>query len=152
MTMSKLYNLVYSFRKAIEAAVIDGCFERKNRMSGFPIGCCDDACDLLGMYLHQKEIDTIKVIGTYRDLIPDHLQNHAWLLMGGEVIIDITGDQFSNRKELLFYSIPVYVGKEDEFHKMFKDRIRLEIFDFERPETFGQKLFMTMYKSILEYL
>jgi hypothetical protein len=150
--MSELYELVFSFRKAIEEAVSDGRFEHKNRMSGFPRGCCDDACDLLGMYLSENGIDTMQVFGTFRDAIPEHIQNHAWLLMSDKTIIDITGDQFSDRRELLYYDTPVYVGREDALHRKFKDRRYHENFDFGRPESSGQILFMAMYKTILEYL
>ena len=36
------------------------------------------------------------------------------------IIIDITGDQFTNQKCFLYYNIPVYVGFLDDFHKFFR--------------------------------
>lgn len=38
----------------------------------------------------------------------------------GRIIIDITGDQFCEEREFLFYDIPVYVGMMDEMHRLFE--------------------------------
>ena len=45
-------------------------------------------------------------------------QTHAWLQYGN-IVIDITGDQFSNRSEFHFYTNPVYVGPMDQMHSAF---------------------------------
>ena len=54
--IDKIETLVYIYRKAIERALRDRRFDSKDRFSGFPIGCCDDTCDLLGQYLLENDI------------------------------------------------------------------------------------------------
>ena len=46
------------------------------------------------------------------------VQSHAWL-QHGEVIIDITGDQFALSPVFLNYNYPVYVGRIDSMHELF---------------------------------
>lgn len=40
------------------------------------------------------------------------------------MIIDITGDQFKDDSTFLNYDIPVYIGEEDDFHKLFDEEDR----------------------------
>ena len=47
------------------------------------------------------------------------VQSHAWL-QHGEVIIDITGDQFALSPVFVNYSYPVYVGRIDSMHELFQ--------------------------------
>lgn len=68
----------------------------------------------------ENGIRTYYVCGTYIDDSFDNLQSHAWLLTDNHIIIDITGDQFKNNPALLNYDKSVYVGEEDDFHKLFE--------------------------------
>ena len=45
--MDKIYELAKAFRDAIEDAKEDGEFVKDIRFRQFPLGCCDDTCDLL---------------------------------------------------------------------------------------------------------
>jgi hypothetical protein len=45
--------------------------------------------------------------------------SHAWLMLENNMIIDITGDQFSGKPAFLNYSKKAYIGKMDAFHKLF---------------------------------
>lgn len=47
-------------------------------------------------------------------------ESHVWLTLENGSIVDITGDQYSNRTGMLHYDLPVYVGKIDAFHKQFR--------------------------------
>lgn len=47
------------------------------------------------------------------------VQSHAWL-QHGELIIDITGDQFAFSPVFVNYSYPVYVGRIDSMHELFQ--------------------------------
>ena len=51
--IEELRNSVVAFREAIVTARENRDFDRKDRMSNFPGGCCDDACDLLSCYLYE---------------------------------------------------------------------------------------------------
>jgi hypothetical protein len=58
----------------------------------FPIGCCRDTSLILGMYL--EEIGFRNLIYCNRE-IDQNYKSHAWLLYG-DLIIDITADQFGD--------------------------------------------------------
>ena len=62
---------------------------------------------------------------TFHDFIWYYCDNkiytHAWVIVQGKIIIDITGDQFADNKDLLNYNQKVYVGQLDEFHKLFEN-------------------------------
>ena len=121
-------------------------------MHRFPFGCCDDASDLLAFYLKQNGIETAQINGVYRDEDPENITNHVWLKTQDGLIIDITGDQFRLRLELLNYSVPVYVGDEDALHCLFQDRRQQANFEFELNETMGQRRMFELYNIISEYL
>lgn len=79
---SELYTVAASFRAAIIRAKKNCEFDRRDRMSNFPSGCCDDACDLLAYYLQKKfHIPSKQKIGVYRDDSPESITNHVWLMV-----------------------------------------------------------------------
>lgn len=87
----------------------------------FHCGCCGDASDLLAQFLLENGIKTYYVCGTYRDGPFENFQSHAWLLADDkQIIIDITGDQFRDNADFSNYNKSVYVGPEDNFHKLFE--------------------------------
>ena len=91
----ELRNVVTTFREAIVIACKNRDFDRKDRMSNFPGGCCDDACDLLSYYLYDEfGIRTRQGNGLYDDGVFENRTNHAWLVMDDGTVIDITGTQF----------------------------------------------------------
>lgn len=117
--------LVKQFRDAIDKAKKAGEFEKDSIFSRFPRGCCGDASDLLAEFLLRKGIRTDYVCGTYYYYDEEHnSQSHAWLFSKDNVIIDITGDQFKDDSTFLNYDIPVYIGEEDDFHKLFDEEDR----------------------------
>ena len=118
--MKSIIDLVWKFRQAIDIAKANRKFNYRDRFSGFPNGCCDDACDLLGKYLLGKGIHTVQIQGTFRDGDPEHTTGHAWLQLDDGIIIDITGDQFRYDKLFLKFNQPVYVGEISEFHSLFE--------------------------------
>lgn len=147
-----IYNYAFRFRNAIEKAIKDNRFNWRDRFSGFPSGCCDDASDLLAYYLEREGINTIQVNGVYRDENPMNKTNHVWLRIENGLIIDITGDQFRHNPLFSYYNEGVYVGKEDWFHGLFLDRKEQPSFSFELNETDGEKRMWNLYSIIYEYL
>ena len=122
--MTAITDLVFGFRQAIDIAKANREFNYRDRFSRFPIGCCDDACDLLGKYLLLMGIYTVQIQGTFSDGAPEHNTGHAWLQMEDGNIIDITGDQFRHDELFLGFNEAVYVGGISEFHSLFEiDRI-----------------------------
>ena len=105
--------LATEFRSLIEQARDKRSFPGRDRMSGFPRGCCDDATDLFAHYLWKTyEIQSVRVDGSYYDDNPENNIWHTWLEVEG-VIIDLTADQFPEYKN-------IYIGKQDKFHAMFE--------------------------------
>lgn len=144
--MDKIYELAKEFRDAIEDAKEDGEFVKDIRFRQFPSGCCDDTCDLLAQYLLEHGIRTRQVLGAYRDGIAENNTGHAWLIKG-RIIIDITGDQFRYDRIFLNFNEPVYVGRENDFYRLFeRDRI-CENFDIK-----SNVRLHNLYKTILKYI
>ena len=114
-TMTDLYETASIFRAAIQEAIKCGDITDIN-MRNFPSGACGYASELLQRYLWEKGVYTLYISGQYGH--GWRAQNHAWLETRDRIVIDITGDQFSNRDPC--FSIPVYVGpRKNGFHDMF---------------------------------
>ena len=97
------------FRDAIDRS----SFDLKDRMSGFPRGCCDDATDLFANYLFEKyDMVTVRVDGSFYPDNFDERDWHTWLEIG-DVIVDLSADQYSE------YDY-IYVGEYDVFHKRYE--------------------------------
>ena len=142
--IQEISSIIVPFRKAIVNALLNREFSRKDRMSNFPYGCCDDSCDLLGYYLYdQFQINTKQINGVYRDSIPEEITNHAWLLLD-DIIIDITADQFSS---LIENNNGVYVGVENEFYQQLEDKQTLLNYDIREDQRLWND-----YQIILKYL
>lgn len=67
-----------------------------------------------------KGITTYYVCGYYGQGDFGAVQSHAWLITEDGIVIDITGDQFENKKQFYNYNIPVYVGESDDFYELFE--------------------------------
>lgn len=120
LSENDIYNIAASFRSAIIISKQNGEFSGRDRMSKFPNGCCDDSCDLLGYYLYDRyKIYTEQGNGVYRDNNHYNTTNHAWLVMNGDTIIDITGNQF---KYYAGFDEEVYVGKENSFYEKLEEK------------------------------
>lgn len=144
--MNKVYKLAKEFRNAIEDAKANGEFEKDTRFRQFPSGCCDDTCDLLAQYLLEHGIKTHQVVGGYRDGIAENNTGHAWLIKG-RIIIDITGDQFRYDSNFFYFNESVYVGKENDFYRLFEIDRNYENFDIK-----SNARLRNLYKTILEYI
>ena len=142
--IQEISSIIVPFRKAIVNALLNREFSRKDRMSNFPYGCCDDYCDLLAYYLYDRfQINTNQINGVYRDSIPEEITNHAWMLLD-DIIIDITADRFSS---LIENDNGVYVGVESEFYQLLEDKQTLLNYDIRE----NQRLWND-YQIILKYL
>lgn len=143
--IEELRNSVATFRDAIVTARDNRDFDRKERMSNFPGGCCDDACDLLSYYLYDElGIRTMQGNGLYDDGVFENRTNHAWLVMDDGTVIDITGTQF---KFCAGFTEEVYIGQENSFYKGLERKTILENYDIRQSERLW-----TDYQIILGYL
>ncbi len=115
--ITELKKIAMKFRKAVEKAIqteeiIDYTLVK------FPEGCCSFVSEYLQRYLYEHGIESLYVSGEYGSGWEG--DSHAWLVAYEDIIVDITGDQYQDNEGELFYDIPVYVGEEDGFHKLFK--------------------------------
>ena len=115
--INELKEIAMRYRKAIEKAIQTKEIIDYNLVN-FPKGCCSFVSDYLQRYLYEQGIESLYVSGEYG--YGCEWYSHAWLVAYEDIIVDITGDQYQDNKGELFYDIPVYVGEEDEFHKLFK--------------------------------
>ena len=146
-----LKELVYNFRKAIEAAQTNGeigTFFRK-----FPTGQCGHTSDMLAQYLINNGFKQITYVnGTYYGDDWDDRWSHTWLVVN-EQIIDITGDQFKYYKKPLQNNITVYVGPSNSFYDSFEVHPsgRFEHFGLNKQWINYSEL-RNWYETILRYL
>lgn len=145
LSESDIYSIVASFCSAILVAKQNREFSSRDRLSNFPNGCCDDACDLLAYYLYDSyKIYTEQGNGVYRDNDHYNTTNHAWLVMNGDTIIDITGNQF---KFCAGFVEKVYVGKENLFYKGLEDKRIDKNYDITQSERLWND-----YQIIMSYM
>ena len=113
VTESELLQIACDVRTAISKAVQEG---EMIEMHQFPTGCCAYASNLLQRYFAEKGIHTYYISGT--NGFGQLGESHAWLETEDGTVIDITGDQYKNKK--LQFEDPVYVGvRENGFHDKF---------------------------------
>jgi len=115
--INELKEIAMRYRKAIEKAIQTKEIIDYNLVN-FPKGCCSFVSDYLQRYLYEQGIESLYVSGEYGYGWGGY--SHAWLVAYEDIIVDITGDQYQDNEGELFYDIPVYVGEEDGFHKLFK--------------------------------
>lgn len=145
MRKTDIYIIATTFRSAIKEAQKNREFDNRDRMSNFPWGCCDDACDLLAYYLlDMYNIHTQQGNGVYRDDNPYNTTNHAWLVMDDGTIIDITGEQFET---CAGYIEKVYVDKENSFYKNLEEKKLLNNYDITKNIRLWKD-----YRIIMKYL
>lgn len=152
--MKDIKRLVSKFRDAIDVARDSGDFDKDFSFYKFPRGCCGDTSDLLAQFLLENDIKTYYVCGTYIDGSFENHQSHAWLLTDNHTIIDITGDQFKNNPDFLNYDKSVYVGVEDDFHRLFQveDRDIHENIGLDALGSMCQPRLNKLYKKIIKYI
>ena len=141
--------LAEKFRTAIECAKDNDEKDDLHFFQRFPSGCCGDASDLLAQYLSDNGIKTFQVRGDFYEPEP---QSHAWLSTEDNIVIDITGDQFKYNRIYNCFDIPVYVGCESDFHKMFEDRDCYHNTEIKNIGSIAQYRLQTLYDTIMKYI
>ena len=144
LSEEELHAIALNFREAIMAAKRAGRFTWRDRMHNFPGGCCDDSCDLLAYHLRKEYgIESVQRNGDYRDNNEYNTTNHVWLLVYGEIIIDLTVTQFP-----FGFDMPngLYFGKENEHNRQMKAKSQrnYDIINSER--------LLNDYHIIMEYM
>ena len=99
-SISELYKIAVAFRRAIEMAISDG---KIKEMVSSPKGCCTYATNLLQRHLFEKGFFTWNMAGKYET--ETEFESHSWLETKNGIVIDITGDQYTN-KTIKFEKIP----------------------------------------------
>jgi len=124
------------FRRALEACdrqLLPCTFEN------FPRGACGDTTYLLAKFLEESGFGSFDYVlgerGTWF---------HAWLQQG-DVIVDITGDQFDDMPEAVF------ISRASSWHRQFSPEVQ-HVADFEK---FGEPARATLrmaYQAAMESL
>ncbi len=101
----------------------------------YPRGCCGDASNLLAKYFRDNDIQCQYVSGMRGQ------QSHAWLECG-DLIIDITADQFPEIKD------QVLITSDRTWHMKFREQLRPDG-DFEKFATYNKFRLTKIYKNIM---
>lgn len=119
--MQEIKELATEFRIAIENAKNDRRFTADQCFRNFPSGCCGITAELLAKFLMDNGIKRklTYIGGTFREPSLE-LPSHAWLKIGNNIIVDITGDQFKYYPIPFNFSEPVYVGLYIDFYNLFE--------------------------------
>ena len=150
--MNTILKYANDFRDAIERAKRAGETDELNFFDRFPRGCCGDTSNLLAQYLCDNGIQTLYVSGTYYygESTYDS-QNHAWLLVDDDIIVDITGDQFRLSDEFYCYDQSVYVGFENEFYRLFEVDYNRDVHEYGETCLSTARL-RRLYGIIMKYI
>ena len=116
--------LAAQFRAAIEHSLATGAFNnlqhRPPLILSFPTGCCELVSELLRQFLFENGIESLLVYGDCWDDDCSCTQSHVWLVLKDGTVIDITGDQFKGRNDILKNDVAVYCDLPNEFYSHFK--------------------------------
>ncbi len=137
MDVSKVKTISVKFRGAIEL-----CSQELGiAFSRFPNGSCGDTKNLLGTFLIENNLGEFNyIIGTNVNHTPG---THAWLQQG-DLVVDITADQFINVRD------KVIVSSSSGWHRSIEAKI-MHVADYRVEEsTFAN--YDEIYKKILEFI
>ena len=132
--VEKIRKLAAQIRNAIAKMGYDE-FADSDFLLRYPRGCCGDASNLLAKFLRDNDIECEYVWGMMGQ------QSHAWLECG-DLIIDITADQFTEIKE------KILITTDKSWHKKFEGQTRSDG-DFEKFDSYNKRRLTIIYKNIL---
>ena len=113
--MTDIFKLASFFRAGIEKASKE---HDDPFFVSFPRGQCMRTSDMLSQFLIDNGISPIYMVcGAY--YTRRNCYTHAWLYVHDN-IVDITADQFRNRRDAIFSNVPVYVTPTSKFHSQFE--------------------------------
>ena len=111
-----LQTVVTAFRHACDRIHQQG--RLPVNMTNYPRGCCDNCSEILGDYLISRGLAPAVFVKAFKGK-----RSHAWIEVGN-LVIDITGDQFDGRPSV-FFDVP------DTWVKKWKvDSRRMSVYDF----------------------
>lgn len=134
--IGELFKLASVFRRAIMKC------EPKSlsvTLQDFPLGAYGDTTSLLAKYLENNKCGYFQYVLGNRNSY-----SHAWLQQGN-IIVDITADQFYNQ------NIPVIVTRDHYWHSFFYGAIK-HIADFEMYDDSTVSILQNDYKTIVEHI
>ncbi|WP_322617479.1 hypothetical protein [Pseudomonas sp. BIC9C] len=115
-TVELLRSVVAAFRKSCDAIHLQN--RMPSCMTNFPGGCCGNCSEILGDYLISRGLAQAELVRADKGG-----KSHAWIEVGN-LVIDVTGDQFPGRPS-------VYVDAADAWFKKWSiDGRRKSIYDF----------------------
>lgn len=110
-TIEQIRHIALGVRRAIQSIPFD---ERPCGMEQFPIGACLDASLVLAACFANRHVEGFQLVtGRLWSERDADWSTHAWLSRG-DLIVDITADQFDSKLE------NVIVSERSEWHGLFE--------------------------------
>ncbi|MFK3968598.1 hypothetical protein ACI2KT_34125 [Ensifer adhaerens] len=138
--MDELAKAAAAFRAAIEQTP---AAKLPITLQAFPEGACGDATDLLGYYLKTQGFGTFDYVSGEAWDEDGEWYSHAWLRQGN-VIVDITADQFPGKA-------PVIVTDTSPWHDGFEVKVLHEA-DFHVYDANTVSTLAATYAAVMETL
>ncbi len=113
--MEAVSKLAVRFRQAVEEEISTSDYVDVE-LNSFPLGSCEVSSQMFALYLISLDYENVKLTFNKRnklDLTDYRKDSHVWIVIDDELIIDLTGDQYSDCSE------PVIVSKNSDFHNSF---------------------------------
>lgn len=115
MQVSELKTVATLMREMIENVVSESTYV-DIELQRFPSGACEVSSVILGLYLKEKyDVNVVQSVGKRPSPECEYSENnHVWLTVNENVVVDITADQFDD------FSSKVFVGRNSAFHDTFE--------------------------------
>jgi len=111
--LPELRRLVEQFRAALPVAIPRFPPYLHQRMEAFPRNSCDHASALLGRFLRENGFPNVQYV--YNGYRGTRAEGHAWLVVDGDIIVDITASQFPDQKD------EIIVSRDSAWHSAFEE-------------------------------
>lgn len=141
MNIEYLVCVATQFREAMESLNSD----LGVTFSHFPSGACGDAVLVLGAHLKDIGLGEFNyMVGNYHGIKGDSWSSHAWL-QGGQLVIDITADQFPDVDD------KVIISNNSIWHSALEGRAD-NLADYRIYDAHTKSTLKRVHSKVLEFI
>ena len=143
---SELIKIAKNFRNKLEDFIKSSSIYIGDELRNFPGGACQISSAMLGLHLVELGYENVLIQSGKRQILGDfNFENHCWLILDEQIIIDITADQFED------CNTEIIVTSQSDFHNTFSEVYRKKICDdlLSRPGYRRNDGYFKVYKELM---